>query len=85
MKPMLELFFRLQNQCMVTSGAQEKDGDYMLSSLGKEKELSKEAEGGLEEQKKGDATQLFILMSTVHLLRHVVFITMSHYLSSVKD
>ena len=57
----------------------------MLSSPEREIEHFKEAEGGLEEQKKGDATQLFILMSTVHLLRHVVFITMSHYLSSVKD
>ena len=49
------------------------------------KNISKKQKEGLREQKKGDATQLFILMSTVQLLRHVVFITMLHYLSSVKD
>ena len=56
--PMLELFFHPQNQSMATFGAKEKDGDSMLSSPERGTDHSKEAEGGLEEQKRGDTTQL---------------------------
>ena len=64
MIPTLELFLQLQNRSTDTSGAEEKVGNYTLSSPEKVlKEVFKE-EGELEEQlKREHATQLLIRIS----------------------